>query len=109
MNKLLNAWEGRYGENRSKGRALLQDLCRARAHLLPSDTEVSSSVSSLPVGSGKAAKVTIVTLRLFEETQLGVPCEDIDKGFPLVRISRIDACCSTSQGRRVAAVVEKKR
>jgi len=40
MNRLLNTWEARYGENRSKGRALLQDYCRNKAHLLPSDTQV---------------------------------------------------------------------
>ncbi|XP_022647604.1 tubulin polyglutamylase TTLL4-like isoform X2 [Varroa destructor] len=38
-NKLLHAWENRYSENRAKGLAVLQELCRNGAHIVPSESE----------------------------------------------------------------------
>lgn len=42
-NKLLHAWENRYSENRAKGLAVLQELCRNGAHIVPSESEVMNS------------------------------------------------------------------
>ncbi|OQR77772.1 hypothetical protein BIW11_06853, partial [Tropilaelaps mercedesae] len=38
-NKLLNAWENRYRDSRTKGIAYLQELCRSGAHLVAAESE----------------------------------------------------------------------